>query len=131
MWHEIRAGRRERLARLGYGGYGVQPSTALATEPGNGGPPWGVLRYTTGRSFVLCKVLNAGPDRTATIRAGARRIRDLPDFRGAAASAGETWLRDCAGGPMTDGEGSGNHTQWLWAGTVQHMTYVVRCLSAS
>ncbi|MDX2694148.1 hypothetical protein Sipo8835_12400 [Streptomyces ipomoeae] len=131
MWHEIRAGRRERLARLRYGDYGVQPATALATEPGGGGPPWGVLRYTTGRSFVLCKVLNAGPDRTPTIRVAAGRIRDLPDFRGAAASAGETWLRDCADGPMTDSKRSGNHTEWLWSGNVQHMTYVVRSLSGS
>jgi Beta protein len=128
MWHEIRAGRRECLSRLKYGDYGVQPAAALATEPGSGGPPWGVLRYTTDRSYVLCKVPNAGPDRTAGIRGAACRIHDLPDFRGAAASAGETWLRDCADGPMTDSEGAGNHTQWLWAGNVQHMTYVVRRL---
>ncbi|WP_338783642.1 beta family protein [Streptomyces sp. DG1A-41] len=128
MWHEIRAGHREGLSRLRYGDYGVQPPAALATEPGDGGPPWGVLRYTTDRSFVLCKVLNGGPDRTAGIRAAARRIRDLPDFRRAVASAGETWLRDCADGPMTDSEGTGTHTQWLWAGNVQHMTYVVRSL---
>ncbi|MDH6625677.1 hypothetical protein M2271_003488 [Streptomyces sp. LBL] len=131
MWHEIRAGRRERLSRLRYGDYGVQPPTALAQEPGGGGPPWGVLRYTTDRTYVLCKVLNQGPDRTAGIRAAAGQICDLSEFRGAVASAGETWLRDCADGPMTDGEGSGNHTQWLWAGNVQHMTYVVRCLPSS
>ncbi|MDX3519762.1 beta family protein [Streptomyces scabiei] len=128
MWHEIRAARRERLSRLRYGDYGVQSPTALATEPGDGGPPWGVLRYTTDRSFVLCKVLNGGPDRTAGIRAAAGRIRDLPDFRKAVASAGETWLRDCAEGPVTDSEGTGTHNQWLWAGNVQHMTYVVRSL---
>ncbi|MFE1942035.1 beta family protein [Streptomyces massasporeus] len=128
MWHEIRAGRRGDLSRLRYGDYGVQPPAALAAEPGGGGPPWGVLRYTTDRLFVLCKILNAGSHRTASIRVAAGRIHDLPDFRGASASAGETWLRDCADGPMTDGEGSGNHTQWLWAGNVQHMTYVVRSL---
>ncbi|MFF7733618.1 beta family protein [Streptomyces sp. NPDC007984] len=128
MWHEVRAARRERPFRLRYGDYGVQPPAALATESGNGGPPWGILRYTTDRSFVLCKVLNGGPDRTAGIRAAARRIRDLPDFRTAVASAGETWFRDCADGPMTDSEGTGTHTQWLWAGGVQHMTHVVRSL---
>ncbi|WP_079024339.1 beta family protein [Streptomyces scabiei] len=118
MWHEIRAGRREGLSRLGYGDYGVQPPAALATEPGGGGPPWGVLRYTTDRSFVLCKLLNAGPERTASIRAAARRVRDLSDFRGAAASAGETWLRDCADGPRrtatapaTTPSGSGRATR--------------------
>ncbi|GAA4008821.1 hypothetical protein GCM10022384_63160 [Streptomyces marokkonensis] len=128
MWHEVRAGHRERLSRLRYGDYGVQPAAALAAEPGGGGPPWGVLRYTAERSFVLCKVWNGGPDRTTDIRAAARRIRDLPDFRNAVASAGETWLRDCADGPATDSEGTGTHTQWLWAGNVQHMTYVVRSL---
>ncbi|MGK5639630.1 beta family protein [Streptomyces sp. URMC 126] len=131
MWHEIRVGGRERLSQLRYGDYGVQPPAALATEPGGGGPPWGVLRYTTDRSFVLCKVLNGGPDRTASIRAAARRIRDLPEFRGAAASAGETWLRDCADGPVTDSKGSGSHTEWLRAGNVQHITYVVRSLSGT
>ncbi|MDX3131389.1 hypothetical protein PV367_16760 [Streptomyces europaeiscabiei] len=80
---------------------------------------------------MLCKLLNAGPERTASIRAAARRVRDLSDFRGAAASAGETWLRDCADGPPADGDGSGNHTQWLWAGIAQHMTFAVRSLAGS
>lgn len=131
MWHEVRAVRRERLTGLRYGDYGVQPPAALATEPGDWGPPWGVLRYTTEHSFVLCKVLNAGPERAASIRVAARTICDLPEFRGASASAGETWLRDCADGPTTDGHGSGNHPQWLRAGNVQHLTYVVRSLTGA
>nr|WP_232250700.1 beta family protein [Streptomyces sp. HB-N217] len=32
---------------------------------------------------------------------------------------------------MTDSEGTGTRSQWLWAGNVQHMTYVARCLSGS
>lgn len=128
MWHEIAASGRDHLARLAYGDYGVQPVTALNREPGRGGPPWGVLRYTTDRWFVLCKVLNAGPDRAASIRAAARRIRDLPEFRGAAAGAGETWLRDCAAGPVTSGAGTGQVADWLRAGNIQHITYVVQCL---
>ncbi|MEU7185243.1 beta family protein [Streptomyces sp. NPDC045369] len=131
MWHEIRADPRGRLPRLRFGDYGVQPATALATAPGGGGPPWGVLRYTTDRSYVLCKVLNVGPDRAAGIRAAAGLIRDLPGFRGAAASAGETWLRDCATGLMMKKAGSGTHTQWLWTGNAQHITYVARCLPSS
>ncbi|WP_431038793.1 beta family protein [Streptomyces sp. P6-2-1] len=106
----------------------MQPPAALATKPGGGGPPWGVLRYTTGSSFVLCRVLNKGPDRAAGIRAAAGRIRDLPGFRTAAASVGESWLRDCAQGPVTTGQGTGTPAQWLLAGEAQHMTYVVRSL---
>ncbi|PJE97857.1 hypothetical protein CUT44_00850 [Streptomyces carminius] len=127
MWQEARASGRDYLPRLTYGDYGVQPVTALAREQGRGGPPWGILRYTTEDWFVLCKVPNTGPDRTAGIRTAARRIRELPGFRGAAASAGETWLRDCAEGPLTAGRGTGQAADWLRAGNVQHMTYVVRC----
>ncbi|MGP4002292.1 beta family protein [Streptomyces sp. 8N706] len=128
MWHEIRASGRDYLSRLAYGDYGVQPVTALAQKRGGGGPPWGVLRYTTGNWCALCKVLNAGPDRTAGIRTAARRIRDLPEFRGVTASAGATWLRNCAEGPVTSSKGTGQVMDWLRAGNVQHMTYIVRCL---
>ncbi|WP_329135994.1 beta family protein [Streptomyces sp. NBC_01476] len=124
------AGKRpnDYLSRLTYGDYGVQPVTALVQMPGGGGPPWGVFRYTTDNWFVLCKVLNRGPDRASGIRAAASRIRDPPEFRGAAARAGETWLRDCAGGPLASSEGTGQVIDWLRAGNIQHVTYVVRCL---
>ncbi|MBA6439489.1 beta family protein [Streptomyces sp. GMR22] len=128
MWHEMRASGRDYLSRLTYGDYGVQPVTALSQEPGGGPPPWGLLRYTIDEWFVLCKVLSRGPNRTASIRAAARRIRDLPEFRGASVGAGETWLRDCANGPLTTSEGTGQAPDWLRAGNIQHMTYVVRCL---
>ncbi|WHX18578.1 beta family protein [Streptomyces malaysiensis subsp. malaysiensis] len=128
MWSEVQASGRDYLSRLTYGDYGVQSVTALAQVQGGGGPPWGLLRYTTDDWFVLCKVLNSGPDRTASIRAAARRIRDLPEFRGASAGAGETWLRDCADGPLSSSKGTGQVLDWLRAGNVQHMSYVVRCL---
>uniref|UniRef100_A0AAU3H3I7 Beta family protein n=1 Tax=Streptomyces sp. NBC_01401 TaxID=2903854 RepID=A0AAU3H3I7_9ACTN len=126
MWHEIRSSGRGYGPSLVFGDYGIQPASALAQLPAGGGPPWGVLRYTVENSFVLCKVLTGGPDRTAVVRTAARRIRHLADFRGAAASAGEAWLRDCADGSMADSEGTGSHTQWLRAGSIQHFTYVVR-----
>ncbi|MER5183245.1 beta family protein [Streptomyces sp. NPDC002896] len=134
MWHEVRASGRAYLPLLGYGDYGVQPAGALTQAPtpdSKGGPPWGVLRYTTERSFVLCKVLARGADRIAVNRRAARQILDLPEFRGATAGAGECWLRACADGPATSGEDTGGPTEWLWAGNVQHMTYVVRCLPIS
>ncbi|MFE2179596.1 hypothetical protein [Streptomyces sp. NPDC059455] len=128
MWHEVRASGCGYLPGLAYGDYVVQPATALSQGQGGGPPPWGLLRYTIDDWFVLCRVPNGGPDRTAGIRAAARRIRDLPEFRGASAGAGETWLRDCADGPLTTGEGTGQAPDWLRAGNIQHMTYVVRCL---
>ncbi|MDT0442865.1 beta family protein [Streptomyces johnsoniae] len=128
MWHEMQMSGRDYLAELVYGDYGVQPVSSLANESDGGRPPWGVLAYTTDDWFVLCKVSNLEPDRVAGIRAAARLLRDLPEFRGAAASTGETWLHNCAGGPVTVGKGAGQPQHWLRAGNTQHMTHVVRSL---
>ncbi|WP_255951945.1 beta family protein [Streptomyces odontomachi] len=127
-WHEIQTTGRAYVPQLTYGDYGVLPATALARKPGGGPVPWGVLRYTIDRWFVLCKVRNEGPERAADIRAAARRICDLPEFRGARASAGDTWLYDCAEGPDSSGDGTGQVGPWQWAGNIQHMTYVAQCL---
>ncbi|GAA2644474.1 hypothetical protein GCM10009864_02820 [Streptomyces lunalinharesii] len=132
MWHEVRATGRAYAAFLGYGDYGVQPPSALAQPPApgrKGGPPWGVLRYTTESSYLLFKTLTRGPDRTAVNRNAARRITELPEFRGAGASQGEQWLSACANGPLSTSEGVGGPTEWLRAGNLQHMTYVVRSLA--
>ncbi|MFH9871189.1 beta family protein [Streptomyces lydicus] len=131
MWHEVRAMGRAYAPLLGYGDYGVQPPSALAQAPApgrKGGPPWGVLRYTTDSSYLLFKTLTRGPDRVAVNRAAARRITELPEFRGAGAGQGEEWLSACARGPLSTGEGAGGPTEWLRAGNLQHMTYVVRSL---
>lgn len=131
MWHEVRAAGRAYAPLLGYGDYGVQPPSALAQAPApkrKGGPPWGVLRYTTDSSYVLVKMLTRGTDRIAVNRAAARRITELPEFRGAGAGQGEEWLSDCANGPLSTSEGVGGPAEWLRAGNVQHMTYVVRSL---
>jgi hypothetical protein len=132
MWHEVRATGRAYASLLGYGDYGVQPPEALAQAPTpgrKGGPPWGVLRYTTDSSYLLVKTLTRGPDRIAVNRGAARRIVELPEFRGAHAGPGEEWLSDCANGPLSTSEGVGGPTEWLRAGNLQHMTYVVRSLS--
>ena len=128
MWQELRAGDRDYLPLLSYGDYGVQPTSALARPPGGGSPPWDRLRYTTEDSFVICKVPKGGPHHVARVRAAARRICELPDFRGASAGFGETWLRNCAQGPTTSSEGVGNPTVRLKAGNAQHLTYVARSL---
>ncbi|MFE7277205.1 beta family protein [Streptomyces sp. NPDC057623] len=131
MWHEVRATSRAYAPLLCYGDYGVQPSSALAQAPApgrKGGPPWGVLRYTTDSSYLLFKALTRGSDRIAVNRSAARRIIELPEFRGAGAGQGEEWLSDCAHGPLSSSEGVGGPTEWLRAGNLQHMTYVVRSL---
>jgi hypothetical protein len=56
-------------------------------------------------------------------------LRGLPEFRGAAASEGERWLRDCAAGSLTATEGTGQVAVWLRMGNVQHMTHVVQSLT--
>ncbi|MBB1242908.1 beta family protein [Streptomyces durbertensis] len=132
MWHEVRATGRAYAPLLGYGDYGVQHPSALAQVPapsGKGGPPWGVLRYTTDSSYLFVRMLTRGPDRIAVNRAAARRITELPDFRGGEAGPGEEWLSDCAHGPLSDSGGVGGPREWLRAGNLQHMTYVVRSLS--
>lgn len=131
MWHEVRATGRAYAPLLGYGDYGVQSPNALAQAPApgrKGGPPWGVLRYTTGSTYLFVKTLTRGADRIAVNRGAARRIVESPEFRGAGAGPGEEWLSDCANGPLSTGEGVGGPTEWLRAGNLQHMTYVVRSL---
>ncbi|WKD32082.1 beta family protein [Streptomyces xanthophaeus] len=130
VWRELTDGDRRYVPWLSYGDYGIQPARMIGREPssGRGGPAWGVLRYTTEESFVLAKVLARGEDRTAVNRAAARQLLELPDFRGATASAGESWLRDCARGHGS--AGTGNAAVWLRVGNVQHMTYIVRSLGA-
>ncbi|WP_260422959.1 beta family protein [Streptomyces spectabilis] len=127
-WRELTSSTREFVRRLEYGDYGIDSTRGIARGPssGKGGPPWGVLRYTTDESFVLMNVLTRGDDRAAAIRAVAWEILALPDFRGATAGVGEAWLRDCARGEGP--RGTGNAAIWLRAGNVQHMTYVARSL---
>ncbi|WP_328718864.1 beta family protein [Streptomyces sp. NBC_00247] len=139
VWHEIRRNLAGRLPALGYGDYGVQRAAVLARPhlpDQGGGPDWGVLRYTTDRAFALVKVVRGGPDRARTNREAARELLRLPDYRGALASSGERWLRDCARSLThsavrtgSDGPGTGNAATWLRVGNVQHMTHVVRSLA--
>ncbi|MEK8170121.1 hypothetical protein NKH77_11280 [Streptomyces sp. M19] len=71
---------------------------------------------------------DSGEGRAATVRSLARRIVEADDFRGADFSAGERWLHDCAHG--SGSKGSGHEAMWAHVGHVQHMTYVMRQLSA-
>ncbi|MEU7434112.1 hypothetical protein AB0B07_25275 [Streptomyces sioyaensis] len=124
-WHMVRHARAEHPLHVTYGDYGAH-HTGGADQPsdGGGGPPWGVLRYTTERTFLLIKAPTKGRDRSVVVRSLARQLVEAPDFRGPLASDGERWLRDCAYGG--GGPGSGNPAKWTWAGHIQHMTYVLR-----
>ncbi|MEV5970135.1 hypothetical protein [Streptomyces sp. NPDC051921] len=131
MWHEIAQSRRPYLAVVRYGDYGTQSAHAIAQPPSDpkrkGGPDWGFLRYTTERDFVISKVLHTGrrtSDKLAFNRAAARRIVELPSFRGTGAGAAETWLLDLAGG----GDSTGAFGDWLTVGNAQHMAYVAHAL---
>ncbi|MFG2583684.1 beta family protein [Streptomyces malaysiensis] len=126
-WHEIHHSGRSYLPLLHYGDYGILPAAYAARTPisGNGGPPWGVLRYSTTRSYLLAKVLQRGEHRDAVNRDAARRLTRLTDFRGPSAGAGEGWLRDCVQGSVT----TGNHSVWNRVGNIQHMTFIVSCLT--
>ncbi|MDV5148978.1 hypothetical protein R1T08_33730 [Streptomyces sp. SBC-4] len=127
VWHEIAHSRRAYVPLLSYGDYGTQPADAIARAPRpdqKGGPDWGFLRYTTEQAFVMAKVLHSGSEKIALNRAAARELVQLADFRGPLASAGESWLRDCAYG---DGS-TGGFGKWLSVGNAQHLAFVAHSL---
>ncbi|WP_330291476.1 beta family protein [Streptomyces sp. NBC_00576] len=124
-WHEIQHSERPYLPRLRYGDYGIHPAAYVTQPPPSrdGGPPWGILRYTTARSYHLSKVPHGSQYDDAN-RQAARCLTSLADFRGVDAGAGERWLRDRTEGTVS----IGNHSTWNRVGNFQHMTFVVRSL---
>lgn len=128
LWDEIQRSERAYLSGLRYGDYAALPASGIAATPEGGGPaPWGILRYTAERTFLLAKVPTRGEGRAALRREAARWITSLNDYRGPYASAGDRWLRDCAQG--VGSQGTGNPGVWNRVGNSQHMTYVVRQLA--
>ncbi|MGW3977171.1 beta family protein [Streptomyces mirabilis] len=124
VWHEIHHGGRPYLPRLGYGDYGTHPAAYVSAPATGGASPWGLLRYTTERSYHLVKI-PFGKKHDMANRAGARLLTGLSDFRGRGASAGERWLCRRAEGEET----VGNHAVWDEKAHVQHMAYVVRSVN--
>lgn len=125
-WYEMRHSGRGYLTHLRYGDYGIHPPAHLARPADRGGGRWGMLRYTTARSYHLVKIPTGTPNDMAN-RAGAHLLTALPDFRGRTASAGERWLSRRADGEET----VGNHGVWEAKASVQHMTFVADCLGAA
>ncbi|MFI7291164.1 beta family protein [Streptomyces anulatus] len=125
LWHEVLENRPGYRALLRYGDYAPFAARSVAQEHrGRGGPPWGLLRYTTGRGYLLAKVPTGGEARAETIRAAARWITDQDDFRGPSAGAGERWLWGCARGEGRAGTGAA--ADWSRAAINQHLAHVVR-----
>ncbi|MFE9541488.1 beta family protein [Streptomyces sp. NPDC006639] len=107
-----------------YGDYGAQHTRgADQSTDRRGGQPWGLLRYTTERTFLLAKAATVGEEWAAGIRSLARQIVETQDYRGARFSDGDCWLDRCARG--TSKAATGDAEAWLQAGHSQHMTYVV------
>ncbi|MEV5881408.1 hypothetical protein AB0L74_01510 [Streptomyces sp. NPDC052020] len=127
-WYEIRASGRSYAEAVRYGDYGTLPARNLSRAADDGDrSPFGLLRYTTARSFLLARFWAGKRGETGVTREAARWITESPDFRGEGASKGDLWYRQCA--RTTGSKGTGNAGTWNKVGNVQHMTYVVRCLS--
>ncbi|MEU0405088.1 hypothetical protein ABZ318_33730 [Streptomyces sp. NPDC006197] len=127
LWHVLVDGPEQPGAHVTYGDYGADHTGgADRSSTAGGGPPWGVVRYTTDRTFLLGRVPTQGPDHADAVRALVREIVEAEDFRGAGFSEGERWLASCADGSGT--AGAGTPAVWLRAGHIQHLTQVVRGL---
>jgi hypothetical protein len=127
LWHEIQASERSYAEFVRYGDYGTLPARNLGRAADDGDrSPFGLLRYTTERSFLLARFWAEKRGETGVTREAARWITGFPDFRGEGASKGDRWYQQCA--RTTGSKGTGNAGTWNTVGNVQHMTYVVRCL---
>lgn len=126
VWHMVRNAQPGLPVDVTYGDYGAHHAHAADAGSG-GGPPWGVLRYTTERTFLLAKAPTEGEGHAARAREIARRMIGEPDFRGPGFSEGDRWLHACATGGGTSG--AGNAEAWIRAGHSQHLAYVARRLT--
>ncbi|MET7474732.1 hypothetical protein ABZT17_10295 [Streptomyces sp. NPDC005648] len=127
-WHELRASRRPYAQSVRYGDYGILAArNLLRSADDDDRSRYGLLRYTTERTFLLARFWAEKRGETGVTREAARWITGFPDFRGSAASTGDRWYAQCA--DTTGAQGTGNAQTWNTMGNIQHMTHVVRCLS--
>ncbi|MFJ2784432.1 MULTISPECIES: hypothetical protein [unclassified Streptomyces] len=108
LWHMVVDGPRRPDVRVVYGDYGADHAGS-ADRPlkTDGGAPWGTVRYTMERTFVLARVPTRGPDHADAVRASAREIVCAEGFRGGQFSRGERWLLACASGARGGSGGRG------------------------
>ncbi|MFJ9823942.1 hypothetical protein ACIRSU_06145 [Streptomyces sp. NPDC101160] len=127
LWHVLGRSPDGRRLRLTYGDYGAghPRSTARPADPDDGSP-WGLLRHTGERTFLLGKVPTCADGHAADIRRTAAEIVATPDFEEAPHSAAKDWMRACAAGRGS--EGAGHPGVWAWAAHNQHLTFVVHRL---
>jgi hypothetical protein len=127
-WRELRASERSYARSVRFGDYGVLAARNLTRSvESTEWSPHGLLRYTTERSFLLARFRAGKRGETGAAREAARWVAEFPGYRGPRASGGDRWYAQCAG--TTGSQGTGNPTTWNSVGNIQHMTYVVRCLS--
>ncbi|SEC12938.1 beta family protein [Streptomyces sp. TLI_105] len=127
LWHMLADGPERPGVRVTYGDYGADHTGGVdrPSEAG-GGSPWGIVRYTTDRTFLLGRVPTQGSGHADAVRALVREIVHAEDFRGAGFSEGERRLVGCAEG--NGSRGAGTPAVWLGTGHIQHMAQVVRGL---
>ncbi|MFE3068140.1 hypothetical protein [Streptomyces sp. NPDC059247] len=108
LWHMVVDGPERPDVRVVYGDYGADHAGS-ADRPlkADGGAPWGTVRYTMERTFVLARVPTRGPDHADAVRASAREIVCAEGFRGGQFSRGERWLLACASGARGANAGRG------------------------
>ncbi|MER8230947.1 hypothetical protein [Streptomyces sp. NPDC094049] len=110
LWHMVVDGPERPAVPVVYGDYGADHAGSADRPPrADGGAPWGTVRYTMERTFVLARVPTRGPDHADAVRASAREIVCAEGFRGGQFSRGERWLLACASGARggNDGRESG------------------------
>lgn len=127
-WCELRTSRRPYARSVRYGDYGTLAARNLTRSvESSEWSPYGLLRYTTERAFLLARFRAERRGTTGAARAAARWVTESSGYRGPRASEGDRWYAECA--RTTGAAGTGNATTWNFVGNIQHMTYVVRCLS--
>ncbi|MFI1568842.1 hypothetical protein ACH4ZX_38500 [Streptomyces sp. NPDC020490] len=104
-WHELRASRRSYAQFVRYGDYGILAARNLARSADDTDrSPYGLLRYTTERTFLLATFWAEKREETGATREAARWITGFPDFRGSGASTGDRLYEQCA--RTTDAKGT-------------------------
>ncbi|MFE6102194.1 hypothetical protein ACFVQ4_19790 [Streptomyces laurentii] len=127
LWHAVAPTPDGRRLPLVYGDYAAaHPRGLRQPRVIPDGPPWGLLRLTGERAFLLGRVPTRGADHAAAVRAMARELVGTEDFDAAPDSEPKRWLRACAEGRGP--EGAGNPEAWARTAHGQHLAYVVRQL---
>ncbi|MEU8541373.1 hypothetical protein AB0C52_15515 [Streptomyces sp. NPDC048717] len=127
LWHLAARSPDGRRLPLVHGDYAAaHPRGVRQPRVIPDGPPWGLLRLTGERTYLLGRVPACGADHHTAVRAMARELVATEDFDAAPDSEPKRWLRACAEGQGP--RGAGGPEAWARAAHGQHLAYVVRRL---